>query len=331
MDWLQSLLDMLDPAPAPDGCTLALYLYRYQAETDRLEQALAEPAEQRRSLRDRLTALARQDIARSRAILRDLDAHQQLAKLDTAVARFADIQLADNYPEIRRVIKTCFVDASLDGYRMDESGVYDAMVGEMVDSASDALFALTADIPAAVAHAKCRAVEHPSSRSCNDAVGRLLAVQAAHLPPGAKILEMGAGVGIATAWLVAGLGSRTDVEILSVEAGETLSATTRTYDWPRYVRIETADPETALVDHPGAFDLILADTSASSFDHLDAIVGASRPGGMLIFVHDAVTAALGAAEATPLSALHQTALRDDKLVAVGLDWSGGLLIAAKRR
>ena len=162
-------------------------------------------------------------------------------------------------------------------------------------------------------------------------MGRLLAVQAAHLPPGAKILEIGAGVGIATAWLVAGLGSRTDVELLSVEADETLSATARSYDWPRYVRIETADAKTALAGHPATFDLILADASASSFDHFDAIVGASRPGGMLIFVQDAVSAAASAPEDTPLSALRRTALDHDQLVAVDLDWSGGLLIAAKRR
>lgn len=324
VDWLQSLLDILDPTSAPDGSTLHLYLDLYQRETGRVGRMLAEPTEHPGGLREELTALARQDVASTRAILRDLDADQQLAKLDTAVMRLTDAELPDSYPEVRRIVETCLLDASPDGYRMSESGAHDAMVGEMVDSASDALFALSAGIPAPVAHSKRRAVKQQLfTRSRDDSVGRFLAVQAAHLPPNAKLLELGTGVGIATAWLVSGLGSRTDVDILSVEPDDTLSAAARTYQWPSYVRIETADAATALADHPDTFDLILADASPSTVDHVEAIVDASRSGGMLIFNHNAV-------EPDALTTLRQTVLDHDTLVAVDIDWAGGLLIAAKR-
>ncbi len=331
-DWLCSLLDMLDPAPAPDGSTLHLYLDLYRRETDQLAQALAEPTAHASTRSPELAALARQDVASTRAILRDLDADQQLAKLDAAVADRTDAALADSYPQIRRMVETCLVDASLDGYRMSGSGAHDAMVGELVDSASDALFALTAGIPAAVAQAKRRGVAHRFTESCDDGVGRLLAVQAAHLPTGAKVLELGTGVGIATAWLVAGLGSRTDVDILSVQADDTLSATARGDDWPSYVRIDTADVEAVLADHPGTFDLIAADASAVTVDHVDTMVDASRSRGMLIFLHHSgIDAAASEPEETPLSALRQTVLDHSELVAVDIDWSGGLLIAAKRQ
>jgi predicted O-methyltransferase YrrM len=204
------------------------------------------------------------------------------------------------------------------------------MVGEMVNRASDALFALSARIPAAVAHAKRRAVEQPSTRSCDDSIGRLLAVQAAHLVPGARILEIGAGVGIATAWLVAGLGSRTDAEILSAEADETLSATARAYQWPSYVRIETADSKTALADRLSTFDLILADASASSVDDVDAVVDALRSGGMLIFDQTAVSAAVNGLEDISLAELRKTIFDHNELVVADIDWSSGLLIATKR-
>jgi predicted O-methyltransferase YrrM len=331
-DWLSSLLDMLDPAPPPDGSTLHLYLDLYHRETDQLEQALAEPTERLRTRSPELTALARQDVASTRAILRDLDADQQVAKLDAAVVGFADAELADSYPQIRRVVETCLIDASLDGYRMSLSGEHDAMVGEIVGSASDALFALSIGIPAPVAHAKRRGVAQRFAGSCDDDVGRLLALQAAHLPTFAKVLEIGTGVGVATAWLVAGLGSRTDVDILSVEADATLGATARSYRWPSFVRIETANVETALADHASTFDLILADASASTLDHVDAMVDASRSGGMLIFFHHAGVDAAAASEPgdAPLSALRQTVLDHDKLVAADIDWCGGLLIAAKR-
>jgi predicted O-methyltransferase YrrM len=330
-DWMWSLLDILDPAPAPDGSTLHLYLDLYRRETDSLEQKLAEPAEQSRGFGQELTALARRDVASTRAILRDLDADQQLAKLDAAVVGLADAELGDSYPEIRRMVETCLIDASPDGYRMSGSGAHDAMVGEMVGRASDGLFAISGRIPAPVAHAKRRAVEQRFTRSCTDSVGRLLAVEAAHLPPNAKVLEIGTGVGIATAWLVSGLGSRTDVEILSVEIDDTLSATARGDDWPSYVRIKTANVETALADHPGTFDLILADAFALTCDHVDTMVDASRSRGMLIFFHHTgVDAVASEPEDTRLTRLREFVLDHNELVAVDINWSGGLLIAAKR-
>lgn len=327
--WLRSLLDILDPAPAPDGSTLHLYLDLYHRETDRLERTLAETTKHPGAVRDELTALARQDVTSTRAILRELDAHQQLAKLDTAVMGLTDAELPDRYPEIRRIVETCLLDASPDGCRLSESGAHDAAVGEMVESASDALFALSAGIPAVVAHAKRRAVKQGLfTSSPDDSVGRLLAVQAAHLRPHARVLELGSGVGIATAWLVTGLGSRTDVDILSLELDDTLSMAARTYEWPSYVRIEIADAETALAGHPDTFDLVLADASASTLDHVEAIIDASRCGGMLIFSRNAISSS--ASEPDTLTTLRQTVLDHDKLVAVEIDWDGGLRIAAKR-
>ena len=186
---------------------------------------------------------------------------------------FADDELADGYPEIRRTVETCLREASPDGYRMSESGAQDAIVGQLVENASDELYALSARIPEPVAHAKRRAVDQRFAGACPDDVGRLLAVQAAHLPAGAEILEIGAGVGVMTAWLVAGLGSRDDVHIVAIEADESLSAAARTYRWPSFVRVETLDAATVLADHQDGFDLVFADASAWTADDVNAIVG----------------------------------------------------------
>jgi len=53
--------------------------------------------------------------------------------------------------------------------------------------------------------------------SCDPVVGRLLAVLAAHLRGGARVLELGTGTGVGTAWIVSGLLPRTDVTVLTVE------------------------------------------------------------------------------------------------------------------
>jgi len=53
--------------------------------------------------------------------------------------------------------------------------------------------------------------------SCDPVAGRLLAVLAAHLPGEARVLELGTGTGVGTAWIVSGLLPRTDVTVLTVE------------------------------------------------------------------------------------------------------------------
>lgn len=294
-EWLRSLLAMLNPDTDADG-TLHLYLDRYHRETDRLNQLLAAPSGDRTATRAELAALARGDMSTTRTILFGLGARRQLAALNADLDRFTDAEIAHSYPEIRDIIEACLLDASPDGYRLSESGDADTQVAAMVDRASDTLFALSARIPAPVAAAKRRAVDLRSFDGCSDDLGRFLATQAAHLPTGAAILEIGCGSGIVTAWLVAGLGSRTDV------------------------RIETIDAETVPATAPFAFDLVLADASAITADVVAAMVDALPAGAMLI-VHNT--------GATTPTAPQRTILDDDRFVATEMGWGGGLLIATK--
>ena len=320
--WLRSLLDALDPDTDPAGGTLHLYLDRYHRETDRVKAMLADGAASRSAFRDALAALAREEVSATRAILTDMDQHRQVATLAAGVVHFTETELADHYPEIREIIECCLLNASLDGHRLSESGDADAKVGAMVERSSDTLYALSAGIPAPVAAAKRRAVHHCLPNGCSDDIGRLTAVQVAHLRVGARVLEIKCGVGILTAWLVAGLGRRTDVKILSAESDPALGAVARDHPWPSYVYIETANAETVLARQRDVFDLILADASAATTDTVAPLVDAARSGGMLIIYNT------GAATQT---ALLRTILEHDHLVAAQIDWATGLLIAAKRR
>ncbi|CQD22323.1 O-methyltransferase family protein [Mycobacterium europaeum] len=327
-DWLHSLLDILDPAPAPAGSTVHLYLDRYRNETQQLEDNRAESPDRWASVRQSRALLVQEDIASTRVILHDLDARGELQRLDASVARFTEQELGDSYPEIRRTIEACLTEASLDGWRMSESGRCDAQVGDMVDRASDSLFALRTRIPAAVAEAKRRAVDQHFTKSCADDVGRFLAVMAAHLPPAAKVLEIGTGTGVGTAWIVSGLGARTDVDVRSVEINEQLSAVAQAYDWPSYVQLENADAKTVLREF-GMFDLVFSDAFPFKVDNLGLVVDVLRPGGMLI-LDDMSQASVGHPSDMSISTLRQELLNHPGLVAVDIEWSSGLVIATKR-
>jgi predicted O-methyltransferase YrrM len=281
---------------------------------------LADPESQTRSVRRGLIGLARKDVESTCAILADLNAETALTTLNEAVAGCVDDELADGYPQIRRTVETC----------LRESGAKDAMVGELVDNASDELYALSAHIPQPVIHAKRRAVAEHFARACPDDVGRLLAVQAAHLPTGAGILEIGAGVGVMTAWLVAGLGSRGDVRIVAIETDETLSAAARAYRWPPFVRLEPLHAATALAGHTGGFDLVFADASAWTADDVSAIVDASSPGAMLVLAYNAAKPTAAGPADTTQEARRRAVLGHDDLVATDFAAPSSLLIATKR-
>jgi len=117
--------------------------------------------------------------------------------------------------------------------------------------------------------------------SSDPEVGRLLAVLAAHLPERARVLELGTGTGVGTAWIVSGLLPRTDVTVLTVEQDPETAALAAGGDWPSLVELRRGDALEVLLQS-GTFDLIFADAPAGKWHGLDRTIAALSPHGMLI-------------------------------------------------
>src|SRR5207302_1072644 len=141
---------------------------------------------------------------------------------------------------VRRVITKTLLGASPDGYglksRAPEGEDPDELIKQMVEAGSERLFLIQENVPAAVAGAKRRAKDLRFTKSCEDNVGRLLAVLAAAVPPEGRILEIGTGVGVGLAWITTGVGERSDVEVVSIEADVRLSKGAAGWPWPSYVQ-----------------------------------------------------------------------------------------------
>jgi predicted O-methyltransferase YrrM len=183
--------------------------------------------------------------------------------------------------------------------------------------------------PARVVEAEQRARAAGFTLSSEPDVGGFLACLAASLPERARILELGTGAGFGLAWLVSGLGGRTDVEIVTVDTDEALQRQVRSASWPSYVLFELGDGE-VLLPSLGTFDLIFADAPGGKTSGLAVTIEALRPGALLV-VDD-----------MDLSRHHEERLRhdlaevrrrlhgDERLVCAELGFSSGVIVAARQ-
>jgi predicted O-methyltransferase YrrM len=326
VDWLTAVLEFLDPSPPPKGAYVHLCLDLYESEANRVAAALQESEAMSSSLPERLIPLAKAEVEDARRVLSAIDAQEELHSFNSNIAQYADGELGANFPQMRRVIGTALIDASPDRYRLTESGDHDELVKQMIESASTRVYAALADYPPAVADAKRRANELGFTMSCQDDVGRLLAVLAGAVPPGGRVLEIGTGAGVGTGWITAGLRDRTDVEVVSVEIDTRLNEAVRSWSWPAYVQILTADALEAL-ESLGAFNLVFADAAPIKYGQIESVLKAVLPGSLLVIDDLEPGAGQSETQLAEKNALRAGVMRHRHLHAVELELSTGAMLA----
>ncbi len=190
---------------------------------------------------------------------------------------------------------------------------------------------IEAYLPQLVAEAHDRVERLGFEFSCDETVGHLLAVLAAAVPPNARILELGTGSGVGLAWLAHGVGTRGDVEVISVDTDAELHRDVATSEWPPRVTLVLADGA-EFVKTAGKFDLIFADAPGGKLENLTGTIDALKPGGVLIVddmdlqQHDPVQEAdLRRA----LSRVREQLVSDPRLLAVELEAASGIMLCAR--
>ena len=183
--------------------------------------------------------------------------------------------------------------------------------------------------PPGVALAHERAAELGFPLSCEDVAGALLATLAAMVPPGGRVLELGTGAGVGLAWIVSGLGDRTDVEVASVDLDAELLERVRRVGWPAYVQLHQGDGA-RLVATLGSFDLVFADAPGGKLTGLERSIAALAPGGVLL-VDDMDLAQHDDPELRrALQGVRDTLVRHPELVCAELAAGSGLIVCARR-
>ena len=188
---------------------------------------------------------------------------------------------------------------------------------------------MSAVLPEPVRLAAERAERAGFAMSCAPGAGRLLAVLAAAVPANGRVLELGTGTGVGTAWIVHGLRGRDDVEVVTVEIAAATAALAAQYRWPPQVRLLTGDA-LEVTRRAGRFDLIFADAQGGKWEGLDATVAALRPGGQLLV--DDMTPGEFADEhhARKTAEVRSRLLGHADLISVEMAWSSGLILSTRR-
>jgi predicted O-methyltransferase YrrM len=184
-------------------------------------------------------------------------------------------------------------------------------------------------MPPLVQQAAARAQESGFPHSCEPEVGRLLATLAAHLPAGARVLELGTGTGVGTAWITSALLPRADVTVLSVEKDPETAALAARGDWPGFVELRCADA-LAVLGEAGEFDLIFADAQGGKTEGLDRTIAALAPHGMLVVDDMTAMPAWDAEQGAKQQEVRQLLLASPLLASVELDHGSGVILSTRR-
>jgi predicted O-methyltransferase YrrM len=184
-------------------------------------------------------------------------------------------------------------------------------------------------IPELVTAATGRAAAAGFGLSCDPEVGGLLAVLTAHLPAGSRVLELGTGAGVGTAWIVSGLLPRTDVTVTTVERDARTALVAAQGDWPGFVDLRLGDALDFL-NEGGTFDLIFADAQGGKWEGLDRTVAALRPCGLLIVDDMTPRPDWPAEQHAKQAEVRRALLTSPLLTAVELSHGSGVILGTRR-
>ncbi len=185
------------------------------------------------------------------------------------------------------------------------------------------------DVPAVVLAAQKCSVEVGFAMACENRTGALLRTLAAS-KPGGRILELGTGTGVGTAWLLAGMDPT--ARLTSVEVDWATQAVARGVvgDDPR-AEFVLDDAHRWLTAYDGPpFDMAFVDCRPGKFVHRRLLMVHLAPGALYVG-DDLLAQPTWPADHQPrVDAFLAEIVAEPDLVVTLMRWSSGLVVAAYR-
>jgi predicted O-methyltransferase YrrM len=182
-----------------------------------------------------------------------------------------------------------------------------------------------AALPAILARTEALAFPMPSEPR----TGAMLRVLAAS-KPGGRLLELGTGTGLCTAWLLDGMDL--DARLISVDVDPGVQAVAREYlgNDARLQLVTSDAAEFLRRQQATTYDLIFADAMLGKYELLDAALALLRPGGLYVVDDMLPQDNWPAGHALRVPRLIANLAGRANLRIVSLAWSSGLVVVARR-
>lgn len=188
---------------------------------------------------------------------------------------------------------------------------------------------LPTDIPPLAAQAQAIADQYGFRLSCEPRTGALLRTLAA-AKPGGRLLEVGAGVGVGTGWLHAGLDEHATLVTVEIDE-EAADIVRKLFASEPGVEVVHSDATAWLEGYDGPpFDLIFVDTTVTKFDRRDLLLRHMAPGALLI-ADDLIAGPTWTPQhPARVDRFLDEIVREPDLVVTLMAWASGLAVAARR-
>ncbi|MFF8406819.1 O-methyltransferase [Streptomyces sp. NPDC015684] len=185
-------------------------------------------------------------------------------------------------------------------------------------------------VPPAVGAAYDRAHQTGFTKSCRPEVGALMAVLAAAVPAGGRVLELGTGVGVGLAWVMHGLRSRSDVNVVSVEIDEEKSKLVSGAGWPEQVSLIVGDAR-EILSGTGTFDLVFLDVPGRlKASLIEKAITCLRPAGQLLIDDMNRYWGKGVTSGKPVDRCDpHRLLGDPRMICSSLQFSSGMILGTR--
>jgi predicted O-methyltransferase YrrM len=191
------------------------------------------------------------------------------------------------------------------------------------------MFDDTAAAPAAWreidARSRARGFDMPSEAGAGAMLRMLAAAK-----PGGLLLELGTGTGLATSWLLDGMGQ--GASLVSVDIDPEVQAVARAVlgGDPRVAFVIKDGLDYVRAQPPASFDLIFADAWPGKYEGLDGALALLRPGGLYVVDDMSPQPNWPQGHQPRVDELTARLKSHPDLATVTLDWASGLVVAARR-
>jgi predicted O-methyltransferase YrrM len=183
--------------------------------------------------------------------------------------------------------------------------------------------------PAALAGIEARTQDLGFDMASEPRTGALLRVLAAS-KPGGRLLELGTGTGVATAWILTGMDAGSTLTTVDIDSNHQQVARELLGNDGRLTLVLEDGLEFLKRQPAESYDFVFADAIPGKYEGLEECLKVVKPGGVYIVDDMSPLANWPKAHVERVALLVNQLAGDDRFAIAPLGWATGVIVAVRR-